>query len=70
MGIDDQFFLGPELLVAPVTAQEHLPAARNSQLYRFYLLTSLEKTCDQGATWRRVYFPAGALWQNFWNGEL
>jgi len=41
VGVNDQYFLGPDLLVAPVTVQ--------------------------GATSRRVYFPAGASWTNFFN---
>jgi len=41
VGVDDQYMLGPELLVAPVT--------------------------EQGSTGRSVYFPAGAIWENYFN---
>lgn len=41
IGIDDQYLLGPDILVAPVT--------------------------KLGVTSRKVYFPAGAHWQNFFD---
>merc|ERR1712196_402149 len=39
--IDDQYLLGPDLLVAPVT--------------------------KQGVRSRRVYFPTGPVWQNYFD---
>ncbi|WP_199711280.1 glycoside hydrolase family 31 protein [Tessaracoccus antarcticus] len=55
LGVDDQFMLGPALLVCPVTHPiHHGPGS--------------EPLVDAPAS-RSVYLPAGADWYDFWTGE-
>ena len=53
--VEDQFMLGPALLVCPVTAAMGFGPG---------------STPIQDATWtRQVYLPAGTDWYDFWTGE-
>lgn len=55
LGVDDQFMLGPSLLVCPVTHPiHHGPDS--------VVLTDVEAT-------RPVYLPLGCDWFDFWTGE-
>jgi alpha-D-xyloside xylohydrolase len=53
--IDDQFMLGPALLVNPITRAMYYTAESTQ-------LKGVSKT-------RSVYLPAGADWYDFWTGE-
>lgn len=53
--IDDQFMLGPALLICPITHPMHYGANSTP-------LTEVEQS-------RSVYLPAGAEWYDFWTGE-
>jgi alpha-D-xyloside xylohydrolase len=53
--IDDQFMLGPALMVCPVTAPMQFgPGSRS---------------IGDSSRSRRVYLPAGSDWYDFWTGE-